>query len=568
MMLPVAGLLAAMLAAQTAAPTQPPNPPASVPLQPRVGVDVAAPQSLSLDEAIRLTLEHNNDVAIARLATESARLVTRAAQGIFDPVVVPALSYQKATTATASAIGGASNGVLDSNNVFGTVDLSGRSPWAGGRYAVDFASTRNETSNQLARLNPQFPTSLAVSYVQPLFRGRTIDFERRQILIARRGEELTDAQLRQVVIEQLTLVEEAYWDLSFAVQNLDVQVTALGQAQTQVESNERQAQQGTLAPIDVVEAQTQVANFRQTVAQAQQVLTESENRLKALILSDRNATMWAQPLLPTDPVDRGAPDLSLEEAMTMALRQRPELAALEANRAQNEVDRQFFADQTRPQVNLLGTYTLSGLAGGTVASAANPLGTSSSETVIRERLNELLVLSGLTTIDPPPVTTVTVPDFFVGGYQQSLENLFARRFPTALVQLQVALPIGNTTARANLARTGIVATQFERQRQRLEQVIEAQVRDSLQAVRTSEERLDAASAARRNAQEQYESERRRFESGLSTVFLVLERQTSLVTARARELRTASDLNQAVALLDRAVGSTLTRHGVAMQPPVQ
>jgi HAE1 family hydrophobic/amphiphilic exporter-1 len=141
--------------------------------------------------------------------------------------------------------------------------------------------------------------------------------------------------------------------------------------------------------------------------------------------------------------------------------------------------------------------------------------------------------------------------------------VFERRFPTALVQLQMDLPFGNTTARANVARTQITATQIQRQRQRLEQSIEAEVRNALQAVRSSEERLDAASSARRNALEQYESERRRFDSGLATVFLVLERQTTYVVAQARELRARADLNQAIAFLDRAVGGTLERHGVAL-----
>jgi outer membrane protein TolC len=118
----------------------------------------------------------------------------------------------------------------------------------------------------------------------------------------------------------------------------------------------------------------------------------------------------------------------------------------------------------------------------------------------------------------------------------------------------------------NVARAEIAAEQIARQRQRLEQVIEVEVRNALQAVRSSEERLDAAASAQRNASEQYESERRRFEAGLSTVFLVLERQTALVNAQARELRARADLNQAIAVLDRAVGGTLERHGVALAEP--
>jgi outer membrane protein TolC len=165
---------------------------------------------------------------------------------------------------------------------------------------------------------------------------------------------------------------------------------------------------------------------------------------------------------------------------------------------------------------------------------------------------------------PLPVPTPSgsaVPPFLVGSYGSSLDNLVSRRYPTAIVQLQMELPIGNNTARANLARTQIIANQIARQRQQLEQTIEAEVRNTLQAVQSTQQRLEAATSARRNASEQYESERRRFDSGLSTVFLVLERQTALVSAQARELRARADVNQAVALLERATGGTLDRHMV-------
>ena len=156
-----------------------------------------------------------------------------------------------------------------------------------------------------------------------------------------------------------------------------------------------------------------------------------------------------------------------------------------------------------------------------------------------------------------------MPGFFAGGYRQSLSNVFARRFPSAVVQLQLDLPLRNTTARANVARADLAATRVTRQRQQLETALEVEVRNTLQAVQSSRDRLEASASARRNAVEQYESERRRFDSGLSTVFLVLERQTALVTAQAQELRARADLNQAIAFLDRAVGGTLERHGVTL-----
>jgi HAE1 family hydrophobic/amphiphilic exporter-1 len=531
---------------------------------PRIGV-ASAPLPLTLADAIRMTLEQNNDVAIARMDVQAARQSVRGFAGHYDPRVQPNFSYERRVSANTSAIGGATAGRLEQTEIAGGTALIGRNPWGGGRFTVDSSSTRLETSNQFARLNPEFPSALAATYTQPLFRGRAIDNDRRNILIARRAVDLSDAQLTQVVMDQLTLVEEAYWDLAFTVRNLEVLGSALEQARAQVASNERQAKQGTLAPIDVVEAQTQVSRFQQAVASGEQALTEAENRLKRLMLPNRSAEAWNKPILPTELADRTAPPLGVDDAVKLALARRPELRALESTLAQNAVDRAYFKDQTKPQVNVVGGYTISGLSGDPLSSTSQPPVGSSSDDALLARLNQLSILAGLAPLDtPPPTTGTTVPPFFIGGYGTSLSNLLARRFPTAVVQLQMDLPLRNRTARANLARAEIVATQIARRRQALEQAIESDVRDTLQAVRSSQQRLEAAASARRYALEQYESERRRFDSGLGTVFLVLERQTAFVTAQASELRARADLNQAIAQLERAVGGTLELHGVKLQ----
>lgn len=530
----IAVLVTALSSAAAAAQEPVATPAPDVILPPRIGVS-GPPRPLSLDDAIRMSLEQNNSIAIARLDTAASLEGIRAAEGIFDPRLTPTASYQNTTTASVSSISGGTNGKLQTRQVAGALGVSGRTPWAGGRFAANFSSSKLVSSNAFARLNPQFPSALSASYAQPLFRGRTIDQERRQILLARSTADLSNAELSRIITDQLTLVEQAYWGLAFATRNLEVQTQALSQAQAQVTSNERQSREGTLAPIDVVEAQTQVANFRQTVASAQQSVTEAENRLKLLIAPNRASDLWGQPIVPTEAPDVPLPAITLEDAARLAMARRPELAALDTSRAENEINRQFYQDQAKPQFDLVGTYTMSGVAG-----------------------------TALTTTTPIGGTVSTVPPFLDGNYVTSLNNLFANRFPTALVQLQMDLPIRNTTARANIARTQIEANQLVQQREQLEQLIEMDVRNALQALQSSQQRLDAASSARRNALEQDQSERRRFESGLGTVFLVLQRQTALVTAQSLELRARTDLNQAIAQLDRAIGGTLATHGVQVR----
>ena len=310
----------------------------------------------------------------------------------------------------------------------------------------------------------------------------------------------------------------------------------------------------------MVEAQTQVSRFEQTVASAQQSLTEAENRLKSLMLRDRTAPQWNRAITPADLTDRPTPAIGVDEAMKLALARRPELSASDASIARNDIDRQFFENQALPQVNLIGGYTLRGLAGASLPVTSDPL--SGSDAVFFARLNELARAGRPHAARSAAVDDVDGAGLFRGRARgRRWRNLFDRRFQTALIQIQMELPLRNRTAQANVARAGIQRQQLERQRRQLEQIIEAEVRNTLQAVQSSERRLAAAASAQRNAREQYESERRRFDSGLSTVFLVLERQTTLVTAQASELRARADLNQAIALFHRAVGGTFEQHGI-------
>jgi outer membrane protein len=530
---------------------------------PRIGVDTQPPETLTLDAVIRTALEHNQDVAIARLQLDASRQDVRAAEGAYDPHLSPTLFYQRATTPTVSSIGGSATGSLAQREASGDLQLSGLTPWLGSHFTIDFGASRLATNNQFARVNPQFPASLGFSFTQPLLRNASIDLERREILLARRAVDLTDAQLTQVTMDQLSMIEQAYWELAYAVGNVSVQLDALTQARAQVASNERQAQTGTLAAIDVVEAQTQVATFEQDLANAQLALTQAETRLKSLILSDQQSPMWDRALVPSVPADRTPPAMSVADAIRLALANRPELAGLAAQEAQNTIDQRFFRNQAKPRVDLVGTYTLAGLAG-TLVTTGGSGGPNPSDAALLARLNDLSVRAGLDPLPIAPSTGSGLPDFLQGSLGSSLANVLQQRFPTVLVQLQLDVPLGNRTAQANSARAVIDGRAIAARRTQLEQSIEAEVRNALQQVRSAGQRVQSAGSAQRSAREQYESERRRFDAGLSTVFLVLQRQTTLVAAQGQELRARADLNQAIAVFDRATGATLTQHNVAIE----
>lgn len=528
----------------------------------RVGVDVADQLPLTLNEAIALALQNNNDIDGSRINVEIAEFNLNAARGVYDPIFSSESYYETRTTPTSSTISGGANGSVTQKDLTGAMRLGGFSPFAGGNYQLDFSSTRLNTTNQNATLNPQFPTAFTFTYAQPLLRGLRFDNNRRTIEIAKKNLSLTDAQFRQRAIEVISQVEQSYWDLVFALRNLQVQIDAVKQARVQVESNQRLVAQGVLAPIDIVAANTQVTTFEQNVYTAQESVTRAENTLKTLILAERTAALWSRPLTPITPVSLEPPRVPLEQAVKAAIDNRPELSQLQTSAEINQIDTRFFRDQSKPQVDLVGTYTSVGLAGSTVTPTINP--NTSANTQLRTRVNELSTLAGLTPLDTTTGTTSTVNSNLVGGYPKSLSNLLGNDYPTYRVGVRVELPFRNRTAQANLGRSLAEGRRIVNLRAQQEQLIEADVRNATQTLRSAEARLASAAASRSSAEQQYESEQRQFKAGTTTVFLVLQRQNELLAARGRELQAQTDLNKAIAEFQRATGNTLGANNVSVR----
>ncbi|HZT59293.1 MAG TPA: TolC family protein [Pyrinomonadaceae bacterium] len=526
----------------------------------RVGVDVSDQFPLALNDAIRMALQNSNDIDESRVDVQIAEYNLKAARGVYDPLLSSEDYYERATTPTSSTLGGAgASGSVTQTDEVGTMRLAGYSPWAGGSYEFDFSSTRLTTTNQNVTLNPQFPTAATLTYTQPLLRGLRFDNNRRQIEIAKKNLTLSDAQFRQKAIDVITQVEQAYWDLAFALRNLQVQIDAVKQARIQVESNERLVEKGVLAPIDIVAAQTQVTTFEQSVYTAQQSVTQAENTLKTLILRDRSEALWSRALTPVTPVSLDVPNVPLDDAVRSALANRLDLAELRTNKELNDIDQRYYRDQTKPQLNLVGTYTTDGLAGTLVPRTSSSASTTAT---LVQRINELSTIAGL---QPLTVTTTTSSPAanLVGGYTQSLANLFEQRYPTAHVGVSISLPLRNRTAEANLGRTLVQGNRINDQIRQQEQLIEADVRNSVQAVRSAQARLASAAASRSSAEQQYASQQRQFRAGTTTVFLVLQAQTTLLAARASELQAQTDLNKAISQLQHATGNTLEVNNVAV-----
>ena len=525
----------------------------------RVGVQVADQKPLSLNEAIALALQNSNDIETSQIDVKLSEFNLKAFRGAYDPRFTSENYYQKSKVPTASSLGGV-GGATTTSGFVNSFGISGLSPVAGGSYQSSFRASRDSSNNPFNSLNPQFPSSFSLSYTQPLLRGLKTDNNRRQIEIAKKNLSLSDAQFRQRSIEVVTNVVQAYWDLTFALRNLQVQIDAVKQARAQLESNRRQVAEGTIAPIEIVEAETQVTNFEQGVYTAQQSVTTAENRLKTLMLPESSDAVWAQAIVPTTPVHVEPPVVSVDEALADARLNRPELAQLQTSREINQINTRYFKDQTKPKIDLVGSYTSNGLAGTELESSGGLL---AGLTPLYDRVNLLSTQQNL----PPLVvdnTGSSVPPGLVGGYGKSLSNLFSMKYPSYQIGVKIDLPLGNRTAEANLGYSLAEATKIDAQLAQQDQLIKADVQNSLQAVRAAQARLNAAAASRGSTEQLYESEKRKLENGTSTVYLVLQRQQNLVTARGQELQAQTDLNKAISNFQRATGSTFQSHNIEVK----
>ncbi len=517
-----------------------PNYRASRPMLPelgRIGVDMDQQRPLSVREALKMALENNKDIEVARENVKIAEFDLLGARGAYDPRLSTQSYYERINTPSSSFLSGGANGAVTQADYTGTLRLEGLAPKGGGTYRLDFSSARATTNNAFTALNPLYPTALTFNFTQPLVRGLGFDNPRRQIEIAKKNLSLTDAQFRQRAIETITSVQRAYWDLVFALRNLQIQRDALQDARSQLEHNKRLVNEGVLAPIDVVSVEAQVAALDQSVYSALEDVSRTENGLKNLIAVNRDSPLWSVSVVPTDSVDLAPPQISLPEAMKLAIENRPELQ----------------------QSNVARDYGMVGSAGA-LSGVTNPFTASSAE--LRDRVNQLLGLAQLPLLTPQLAQTF-VP-FLVGGYGQSLDNLLLNRFNNFRVGVAINLPLRNRTAEAQLGRSLVEGQRIITQRQQLEQTIQVDVRNALQVLRSAEARLRAAAAERTASEQQYESEKRKLDVGQSTVFLVLQRQTELTTARGNELRAQTDLNKAIADLQRATGNALTINSIVVR----
>ena len=483
---------------------------------------------LTLEDAIARALERNLDIAVQRLNPLVVDLNLAQALSAYSPTFDTSLSTNSSTSPSSTQLDGGQRVVSDRKVI--NTGITQAVAWGGGRYTVDFNNNRNASTNTFSSFNPSYRSSFQGSYTQPLLRGFRIDSTRQQIQVTRINRDIADIDLRQLLTNTVSSVQDAYWDLVYATGTLEVQRQALELAETLIRDNEARVEIGTMAPIEIVSARSEAAQRRQSLAQAEQNLATAELALKQLIVGGTDDEYWAATLNPVDLPTLEVPPIDLEEAIRTALDERTDIARSRRQLDINNVNLSSLSNSRLPAVDLVGTYQLQGQGG----TRFNRTG-----------------LGGLVFQEIP------------GGIGDAFNQLYDVDFPTWNIQLNVSYPLGQSAADAQYARARIQVQQVQAQLRQLGLQVATEVTNAVLQIQGVARRIEASTAARELATEQLAAEQSKFAAGLQTNFFVVQAQRDLATAQDTELRAILDQQKALVEFDRVQRTSLSGAGISI-----
>jgi outer membrane protein TolC len=489
--------------AQTAAPTAP------VTAQPTL-----QGTPLSIAEAVRMGLENNLGIQIEKLNPQIQVLGIARANAAYAPTLFSVLNRRSATAPPTDF--NTSGGLAISTNAnFSTQGgVQQQMKWGGGNYSLALDGSRQTTNSINQLLNPQLGSNLNASYTQPLLRNFKIDSLRQQLMLAQNQAQAADIQLQQRVTQTERNIRFAYYQLVGAISGLEVAQQSLDVARTSLKNNQTRVEVGTMAQIDIVSAEAEVASNEENVIVAQAAIETAQDQLRSLLMNPNQPDFWSTRFTPSEQPSLAPRQIDVDAAIKNALQNRTDLRDLRKTMESTEINKKFAANQKLPALDLTARYGLTGVAGTQLDIDRSTI----------------------------PFTVTPVASRSFGG---ALRDVFGNDFKTWSFALNVSYPIGTSIADAALAQTRLQQQQEQVTLKNLETGITTQVRQAGRDVNTNERRVQATRRARELAEQRYAADQKRFAVGLATTFEVLQSQRDLSRARQSELRAIIDYNQSL-----------------------
>lgn len=469
---------------------------------------------LTIDDAVRLALDNNLGIQIARYDPQVEDLSVALARAAWVPYFTTIAQGSSTNTPNSGFLSGATTGQNKTTNrrLASNVGVTQQTPW-GGSYSVGWDSTRSTTTNVFSNFSPLLQSSLSIDIRQPLLRNFGIDSLRQQVILSEKNREISDFQLQQTIATTSRAVRNAYWDLAYANASLVVQQQSLDLANESLRETNARIQIGTTPPIDAVEAQAEVATRQQAVIVAQAQIENAQDNLRALIFNQSSPDFWTTRIEPTDLPAFQPATVDVDGAVRNALQMRTDLQQARKSLEASDINIRYYRNQTLPDVTAQFDYGLTGL-GGTPVTRINDLGI-------------------------PTTTTATQRSF-----ASVLGDLFGNQYPNWTLALNISYPIGRSQQQANLARAQLETTQAETQLKNAELQVVTQVRNVARQLSTSERLVASTGVARELAEQRLDAEQKKLAAGTSTTFFVFQAQRDLAQARNDELNSILAYNRA------------------------
>jgi len=557
---PTGGLLRPVPAMAQSADSQaaPPTSPPTSPVTPEEGPDTRTQKPLSLQEAITAAVANNLTVAIRRRDPEIAQFDVTIEDAVFDPLLGAQGVYGKSKSEPLEDTGSTGNKFWD-----GSVTLS-QLLKQGFSYSVGWETVKDRpiyrvAAQDLAFFHPVVPTYSSVLTFrvnQPLLRGFGFAYNKTGIEIAQVGVSTSQEGFRASVMDILLQTEQAYWDLNAAISLLEVQIESLKLAKDLLSLNQKKVEVGTLAPIQITEAEASVADREQGVILARAGIRNAEDNLRRIMNVAPDAPDWDMALKPTDTLPFEPQAIDLDEMEKSALDGRPEIQLAKNNVKVADLQHRFDQNGIKPQLDAFATF------------APNGNNYEADQTQVINHHAEFVPgdANGDGTVDPGEIVKQRgVEDVALRplGFNDSASEVFNNDIYDWTVGLRFSIPIGNRSAKATAARSKVRYEQSQMSLEDTERGILVEVRVAVRSVETFQKSVDAARANVLLQRKKLEAEQKRYDNGMSTSFQVLTFQNDLTAALNQEIAAITAYNKSLAALGRATATIAQKRGVTI-----